>query len=123
MLNDRWLLDGVMAAEFAGSGARLEPRIVSNSIDFMRQTILAGLGIGFFTPAGFIDDIARSELVHVPLAEPGLADSAIGILVPQDRRPTLAGRIVMDTVRLRLREFAATMNGPAVVRKARGKKK
>jgi DNA-binding transcriptional LysR family regulator len=123
MLNDRWLLDGVMATEFAESGARIVPRIVSNSIDFMRQTILSGLGIGFFTPAGFIEDIARGELVHVPLAEPGLADSAIGILVPQDRRPTLAGRIVMDTVRLRLREFAATMNGPAGVRKARGKKK
>jgi DNA-binding transcriptional LysR family regulator len=123
MLNDRWLLDGVMAAEFAGSGARLVPRIVSNSVDFMRQAVLSGLGIGFFTPVGFLDEIARGELVHVPLAEPGLADSAIGILVPQDRRPTLAGRIVMDTVRLRLREFAATMNGPAGVRKARGRKR
>jgi DNA-binding transcriptional LysR family regulator len=123
MLNDRWLLDGVMAAEFAGSGARLEPRIVSNSIDFMRQVILSGLGIGFFTPAGFLDDIARGALVHVPLAEPGLANSAIGILVPQDRRPTLAGRIVMDTVRLRLREFAATMNGPAGVKKSKGRKR
>jgi DNA-binding transcriptional LysR family regulator len=89
----------------------------------MRQAVLSGLGIGFFTPVGFLDEIARGELVHVPLAEPGLADSAIGILVPQDRRPTLAGRIVMDTVRLRLREFAATMNGPAGVRKARGKKR
>src|SRR4051812_3622529 len=111
MLNDRWLLDGVMAAEFAGSGARIAPRIVSNSIDFMRQVILSGLGIGFFTPIGFLDEIARGDLVHVPLAESGLADSAIGILVPKDRRPTLAGKIVMDMIAVRLREFAATMNG------------
>jgi DNA-binding transcriptional LysR family regulator len=122
MLNDRWLLEFIMAAEFAGSGAHLSPRIVSNSIDFMRQIILCGLGIGFFTPVGFVDEIARGELVHVPLAEPGLADSAIGILVPQDRRPTLAGRIAMDAVRVRLREFAATMNGAVGVRKGRGKK-
>jgi DNA-binding transcriptional LysR family regulator len=117
MPNDHWLLDRVMA-----TGARLVPRIVSNSIDLMRQVILSGLGIGFFTPVGFVDEIARGDLVHVPLAEPGLADSAIGILVPQDRRPTLAGRIAMDTVRLRLREFAATMNGAVGVRKGRGKK-
>jgi len=118
MPNDHWLLDRVMA-----TGARLVPRIVSNSIDLMRQVILSGLGIGFFTPVGFVDEIARGDLVHVPLAEPGLADSAIGILVPQDRRPTLAGRIAMDAVRLRLREFAATMNGAVGVRKGRGKKR
>ncbi len=123
MLNDRWLLDGVMATEFAQSGARLVPRIVSNSIDFMRQIILSDLGIGFFTPIAFVEEIERGELVHVPLAEPRLSDSAIGILVPQDRRPTLAGRIAMDMIRLRLREFAATMNGPAGARKAKGKKR
>jgi DNA-binding transcriptional LysR family regulator len=120
MLNDRWLLDGVMAAEFAGSGARLIPRIVSNSIEFMRRIIMADLGIGFFSPVGFVDEIARGDLVHVPLAEPGLADSAIGILVPQDRRPTLAGGIAMDAIRERMREFATNMNGIA---KGRGRKR
>jgi DNA-binding transcriptional LysR family regulator len=123
MLNDRWLLDVVMATEFAQSGARLVPRIVSNSIDFMRQMIMSDLGIGFFTPIGFIDEIARGELVHVPLAEPRLNDSEIGIMVPQDRRPTVAGRIAMDIIRLRLREFARTMNVPGATRKARVKKK
>jgi DNA-binding transcriptional LysR family regulator len=112
-MNDRWLWEGIMAAEFAGSGAHLVPRIVSNSMDFMRQIILADLGIGFFTPIGFVDEIARGDLVHVPLAEPSLANSAIGILVPQDRRPTLAGGIAMDAIRVRLREFAADMNGVA----------
>jgi DNA-binding transcriptional LysR family regulator len=123
MLNDRWLLDGVMATEFARSGARLMPRVVSNSMGLMRQIILSGLGIGFFTPVGIVDEIARGDLVHVPLAEPSLANSAIGILVPQDRRPTLAGRIAMDTIRLRLREFAVDMNGEAGVRKGRGRKR
>ncbi|HTB36521.1 MAG TPA: LysR family transcriptional regulator [Reyranella sp.] len=122
MLQDRWLLDAIMATEFADSGARLTPRIVSNSIEFMRQVIKSGLGIGFFTPVGFVDEIERGDLVHVPLAEPGLAGSAIGILVPQDRRPTLAGRIAMDAVRLRLRAFAATMNGGGGARRGRGKR-
>jgi DNA-binding transcriptional LysR family regulator len=98
------------------------PRIISYSVEFMRQVIAAGLGIGFCSPVGFVDEIVRGELVHVPLPEPGLAESAIGILVPPDRRPTLAGRIAMDAVRVRLREFAERMNGVAGGRKGRGKK-
>ena len=42
----------------------------------MRQVIVRGLGIGFVTPIGFIDEIRRGELVHVPLAEPGLSAAA-----------------------------------------------
>jgi DNA-binding transcriptional LysR family regulator len=106
MLYDRWLLDLIMATEFAESGEKLVARLVSNSIEFMRQIIERGLGIGFFTPIGFIDEIERGELVHVALAEPLLADSAIAILVPRGREPTLPARIAMDAIRRNLAEFA-----------------
>jgi len=106
MLYDRWLLDLTMATEFAESGEKLVPRVISNSIDFMRQVIEMGLGIGFFTPIGFIDEIERGELVHVGLAEPLLADSAIAILVPRGREPTLPARIAMEAIRRRLADFA-----------------
>ena len=76
MLQDRWLLDAIMATEFADSGARLTPRIVSNSIEFMRQVIKSGLGIGFFTPVGFLEEIRRGELVHVPLVSPAWRKAA-----------------------------------------------
>ncbi len=109
MLHDRWLLDLIMATEFAESGERLSPRIVSNSIDFMRRIIEKGLGIGFFTPIGFIDEIERGELVHVSLSEPLLAESAIAVLVPRGREPTLPARIAMETVRQRLAELAQRM--------------
>jgi DNA-binding transcriptional LysR family regulator len=105
MLHDRWLLDAIMTTEFAQSGARLEPRIVSNSIEFMRQIILKSLGIGFFSPIGFLDDIRRGELVHVPLAELQLSGSGLGILVPQHKRMTPPSRIAMDRVRECLAEF------------------
>jgi DNA-binding transcriptional LysR family regulator len=112
MLNDRWLLDPIMAAEFAESGARLTPRIVSNSIEFMRQLILRGLGIGFVTPIGFIEEIRRGELVHVPLVEPGLAGSRIGILVPRHRRLSPPARLMVNHIRQRLTEFGRFLTVP-----------
>jgi DNA-binding transcriptional LysR family regulator len=113
MLHDRWLLDAVMATEFAESGARLAPRVVSNSIEFMRQIITHGLGIGFFTPIGFLDEIRRGELVHVRLAERGLANSRIGIVVPADGRPsTLAARLTVEHIRDRLNSFARELAAP-----------
>ena len=112
MLNDRWLLDPIMTAEFAESGARISPRIVSNSIEFMRQVILRGLGIGFVTPIGFLDEIRRGELVHVPLAEPGLSASRIGILVPRHRRLSPPARLMINHIRQRLTEFGSFLASP-----------
>ena len=102
MLHDLWLLDAIMATEFSQSGARFIPRVVSNSIEFMRQVMVAGLGIGFFTPIGFIDEIRRGELVHVPLAEPGLANSRIGILVPRRKRLSPPAARAIEHIRLSL---------------------
>ncbi len=113
MLQDRWLLDAIMQTEFADSGARLSPRIVSNSIEFMRQTIKSGLGIGFFTPVGFLDEIRRGELVHVPLIEPGLAQSRIGILVPRYRRLSPPARLMISHISERLREFGDLLAVPS----------
>jgi DNA-binding transcriptional LysR family regulator len=112
MLNDRWLLDPIMAAEFAESGARLSPRIVSNSIEFMRQVILRGLGIGFVTPIGFTEEIRRGKLVHVPLAEPGLAGSRIGILAPRHRRLSPPARLMINHIRQRLTEVGHFLAAP-----------
>jgi DNA-binding transcriptional LysR family regulator len=110
MLQDRWLLDAIMQTEFADSGARLTPRIVSNSIEFMRQVIKTGLGIGFFTPIGFLDEIQRGELVHVPLVEPGLASSRIGIHVPRYRRLSPPARLMINHIGERLQKFGSLLS-------------
>jgi DNA-binding transcriptional LysR family regulator len=112
MLHDLWLIDAIMATEFSQSGARFTPRIVSNSIEFMRQLILAGLGIGFFTPIGFIDEIRRGELVHVPLAEPGLVNSRIGILVPRQKRLSPPAVLAIEHIRQKLAALAHDLLAP-----------
>jgi DNA-binding transcriptional LysR family regulator len=123
MLHDRWLLDATMATEFTRSGARLNPRIISNSIDFMRQAILDGLGIGFFTPVGFADEIRSGSLVHVPLAEAELADSEIGVLVPRVREMTTPARYALAVIERRLLIFAALLPHKAEGRTIRAQRK
>jgi DNA-binding transcriptional LysR family regulator len=51
-----------------------------------KESIHAGLGIGFFTPTGFVDELKEGSLVHVPLAEPDLSASEIGLLIHRDRQ-------------------------------------
>lgn len=72
MFTDRWMIAPIMEAEFGRTGARFKPRIISNSMVVMATAVRNGLGIGFFTPIGFIDEIRRGEIVHVPIT-PGLA--------------------------------------------------
>ena len=78
----------------------------------MRQAIVRGLGIGFVTPIGFIDEIRRGELVHVPLAEPGLSASRIGILVPRYRRLSPPARLMINHISERLRAFGDFLAAP-----------
>lgn len=122
-LYDRWLIDAIMESEFAKSGARFNARIISNSIELMRQSILAGLGIGFFTPVGFIDEIKRRELVHVPLAEPWLADSEIGVLMPRGRSPSAPVRVALETVRAHLLKLAARLPKTPTIGRGRSQPK
>jgi DNA-binding transcriptional LysR family regulator len=107
MLADAWLLDTASEAEFVQSGAQFTARITSNSLTVMKETMKAGLGIGFFTPTGFVDEIARGELVHVPLVEPGLAASEIGLFVHRARGAAHHISVVADEIK---REFESLEN-------------
>lgn len=104
MLHDRSLLDAAFTTELASSGVRLTPRVVANSIEFMRHMMRSKSSIGgFVTPIGFLDEIRRGELVHVPLADPRF--SRIGILVPRRRRQSPPALLAINHIRARLKEF------------------
>ena len=92
MLNDPWILNATAEAEFTHSGAQFKALVVTNSLTMTKESLHAGLGIGFFTPTGFVDELSAGELVHVPLAEADLAGSEIGLLVHRDRQSYAAVR-------------------------------
>ncbi|HLW90812.1 MAG TPA: LysR family transcriptional regulator [Roseiarcus sp.] len=109
MLNDPWLLDAASETEFIRSGAQFNARIKSNSLILMKQAMRDGLGIGFFTPTGFVDELASGELVHVPLAERGLANSEIGLLVHRERMSTPHISLAAKALARAFEDFAARL--------------
>lgn len=92
MLSDPWLLNAAADAEFTHSGAQFRAVALTNSLPMTKEMMRSGLGIGFFTPAGFISELKAGELVHVPLTEPGLSSSEIGVLIHRDRQASSAVR-------------------------------
>ncbi len=94
MLSDPWILNATAEAEFTHSGAQFRTVLLSNSLAMTRESLLAGLGIGFFTPTGFVEELKSGELVHVPLAEPELSASEIGLLIHRERQSSPAVRVL-----------------------------
>jgi DNA-binding transcriptional LysR family regulator len=104
MLSDPWILNATAEAEFTHSGAQFKSVVLTNSLPMTKEIMRAGIGIGFFTPAGFVDELKSGELVHVPLAESDLSHSEIGLLIHRERQGWPAVRAL--TGRL-IEEFAA----------------
>ena len=106
MLNDPWLLDAVSETEFTYSGAQFSARVQSNSLTMMKAAMASGLGIGFFTPTGFVDEIRAGELVCVPLGEPGLASTEIGLFVHRGRAATAPVHVLVTELAQQLDDLA-----------------
>ena len=70
------------------------------------------LALELLEPVGFLEEIRRGELVHVPLVEPGLAQSRIGILVPRYRRLSPPARLMINHISERLRAFGDFLAAP-----------
>lgn len=103
MLSDPWILNATAEAEFTHSGAQFKATALTNSLPMTKEMMRAGLGIGFFTPAGFINELKTGELVHVPLTEPDLSLSEIGVLIHRDRQSAPAVRALSTSL---IEEFA-----------------
>ncbi|MCO5155507.1 MAG: LysR family transcriptional regulator [Aquamicrobium sp.] len=114
MLSDPWLLNATAETEFTHSGAQFRSTVLTNSLQMTKEIMHAGIGIGFFTPVGFMRELQSGELVHIPLQEPGLRQSEVGLLIHRERQNwptvrTVAAHLMTEfaTVATEIREIAA----------------
>jgi DNA-binding transcriptional LysR family regulator len=89
--------------DFARFRAGLKPRLVSNSIQALKVALRLNMGIAFFTRLGFLDEIARGEMVWRPFENAAINGLRIGLLVAEGRTPTAPAR---QLTRLLMEELA-----------------
>jgi DNA-binding transcriptional LysR family regulator len=71
--------------EFTRFRESLTPRMVSNSIQMLKQALRQEMGIAFFTRLGFLREIAEGEIAWRPLASRRINALKLGVLVPKGR--------------------------------------
>jgi len=94
--------------EFAAFRNRAMARFTSNSIEFQRAIIRAGLAVACLARLGFLRELAAGELVWVPLASPQLRELQIGLLIPQRRTLSPAAAHVVATLTRHLHMISET---------------
>jgi DNA-binding transcriptional LysR family regulator len=96
-----------MDAELAAAKTSSRPLLVANNLGMLKHMVRAGLGVAFYTRIGFVEDLARGEVVAVPLAEKRLAALRVGLILPRRRRPSPAVAAMTEHLAQALVELSA----------------
>ncbi len=99
-------IQSLFEAELAAAKAAAKPILTSNTQTLIKRMVRAGLGIAFYTKLAFMDEIARGDLVHVPLADSSLANLKLGLVVPKYRQPAVAAALLIEHLGEALRDLA-----------------
>ncbi|MGF6094422.1 LysR family transcriptional regulator [Pseudomonas sp. 18175] len=88
----------------------------SNSMELARQLARQQLGIAFQTRIGIEADLARGELLHIPLSDQGGIFSDLGVYARKDRDLPVAVQALTHLLReeIALREREETSWGPCI---------
>ena len=103
----RWPIYGTLAPAFAEFWDSLEPVMVSNVSPVIKEAVIAGRGLAFFTRLGFLDEIVQGRVVWRPLADPDIQRMRVAILQRKHHRPTLVQKAFVDALVRRLRQAEA----------------
>ena len=98
-------IHNLVQPEFSQFWNDLVPAISCNSTTMAKRMIIAGRGISFFSRIGFIDELARGEVVWRPLANRAVNAIEVGILVPEQRSLSHVTRQFLDRLTRRLKQL------------------
>jgi DNA-binding transcriptional LysR family regulator len=82
--------------DFTAFRASLQPKLVSNSIQAIRQALRQDMGIAFFTRFGFLHEIGAGELAWRPFASRRINTLRLGLLTPTTRKLSFAAQMFAE---------------------------
>lgn len=110
LFSDRLIIESLVESEFRRTGAEFNPRVVTNSMAVMRAGIVKGLGIGFFTPIGFLNEIGQGEIASVPLVGSELVPNGIGLYVAKGIASSLSAGVVIGFLKSEFESLSRSLN-------------
>ena len=98
-------IHSLVVPEFERFWDDLQPGISCNSTTMVKRLLIGGKGISFFAKIGFMDELARGEVVWRPLANARINRIEVGILMPTHRTLSHVAQEFLDRIMLRLKQL------------------
>ena len=96
----------ILGAEFEAFRGSAAPVVESDSLILSKALILGGVGIAFFTPVGFLEELAVGRLVAVPLENRRLSELEIALVIPKNHQSTNAASALVSHLQEELVRFS-----------------
>lgn len=84
-----------------------EPVLISNNLSLLKQLLLDGAGIAFFTELGFVDELASGQLAAVPVQNDVLNSLELCLIGSSERVPTVAVQTMAEHLGTELARFSS----------------
>ncbi len=81
------------------------PLVACNNMALLKQLVLNGLGIAFYTPIGFLRELENGAVRSVPVASPSMSKLRVGLLLHRRRRPGPAASAMAEALGLALKDL------------------
>lgn len=88
------------------------PVMVSNALALMKQLLLDGSGIAFYTQLAFIEELASGRLVAIPIENEVLSSLELSLIRSSERLPTVAVRTMAEHLKMELTRFSDEREWP-----------
>ena len=81
------------------------PLVACNNMALLKQLVLNGLGIAFYTPIGFLNELESGAVRAVPVGSFGMSRLRVGLLLHRRRRPAPAPAAMAEALGVALKDL------------------
>ena len=82
------------------------PLVACNNMVLLKQLVVNGLGVAFYTPIGYLRELEAGTVRAVPIAGASISQLRVGLLLHRRRRPGPAAAAMAEALGAALRQLA-----------------